>query len=80
MILKNNIYIITSNEDNKTPAIESSKADISSEDTTFIVSGTGWGHNVGMSQNGAKAMALAGKTAEEIIHFYYTDVQIETVK
>jgi len=46
------------------------------EDVSFIVSGTGWGHNVGMSQNGAKAMALAGKSAEDIIHFYYTDVEI----
>lgn len=42
----------------------------------FVVSGTGWGHNVGLSQNGAKAMALSGKTAAEIIYFYYTDVEI----
>ncbi|MBR5543657.1 MAG: SpoIID/LytB domain-containing protein [Oscillospiraceae bacterium] len=43
---------------------------------TFVVSGTGWGHNVGLSQNGAKAMANAGYSAEDIIHFYYTDVDI----
>lgn len=42
----------------------------------FVVSGTGWGHNVGMSQNGAKGMANQGYTGEEIIHFYYTDVTI----
>lgn len=45
-------------------------------ENVFVVSGTGWGHNVGLSQNGAKAMALSGRTAEEIIHFYYTDVDI----
>ncbi len=45
-------------------------------DPVFVVSGTGWGHNLGMSQNGAKAMALAGQSAEDIIHFYYTDVEI----
>ncbi len=43
---------------------------------SFVVTGTGWGHNVGMSQNGAKALALNGRTFEEIIHFYYTDVEI----
>ncbi len=53
------------------------KSDVSNVDkNVFVVSGTGWGHNVGMSQNGAKSMALNGKTAEDIIHFYYTDVEI----
>lgn len=42
----------------------------------FIISGTGWGHNVGLSQEGAADMAKLGKTAAEIIHFYYTDVTI----
>lgn len=42
----------------------------------FIFSGTGWGHNVGMSQNGALGMAKQGFTAQQIIHFYYTDVTI----
>ncbi|MBE6915201.1 MAG: SpoIID/LytB domain-containing protein [Ruminococcaceae bacterium] len=42
----------------------------------FVVNGTGWGHNVGMSQNGAKGMANQGFTGEEIIHFYYTDITI----
>lgn len=46
------------------------------QDAVFVVSGTGWGHNVGLSQNGAKAMALRGERAEDIIHFYYTDVEI----
>lgn len=42
----------------------------------FVFSGTGWGHNVGLSQNGAKAMALKGIPAEDIIRFYYTGVEI----
>lgn len=48
----------------------------SSSSNSFIVNGTGWGHNVGMSQNGAKGMANKGFTGEEIVHFYYTDVTI----
>ena len=42
----------------------------------FVFTGTGWGHNVGMSQNGALGMAKQGFTAEQIIHFYYTGVTI----
>lgn len=47
------------------------------DDGNFIVDGSGWGHNCGMSQYGAYAMAEHhGKTAEEIIKFYYTGVYI----
>ncbi len=42
----------------------------------FVISGTGWGHNVGLSQEGAADMAKLGKDYKEIIHFYYTDVII----
>lgn len=34
---------------------------------------TGFGHGVGMSQWGANGMAKEGKTAEQILHHYYTD-------
>lgn len=40
----------------------------------------GYGHGVGMSQYGANAMALEGKTYEEIIKYYYTGVEIVKVK
>lgn len=43
---------------------------------SYTVSGTGSGHNVGMSQWGAKAMADKGFDYKEIINFYYTDVEI----
>lgn len=46
---------------------------------TFTISGSGWGHNLGMSQYGAKAMAELGYTADEIIRFYYTNVTISTI-
>ncbi len=47
------------------------------DDGNFLVEGSGWGHNCGMSQYGAYAMAEHhGKTAEEIIKFYYTGVYI----
>jgi stage II sporulation protein D len=39
--------------------------------TTFLVSGRGWGHGVGMSQYGALGYANEGRTFDEILaHFY----------
>lgn len=39
----------------------------------YVFSGSGWGHNVGMSQFGAYAMAkYYGKTYDQILAFYYT--------
>jgi len=43
---------------------------------TFTVTGAGYGHNVGMSQYGARAMADQGLTYRDIITFYYTDVRV----
>ena len=41
----------------------------------FVFEGSGWGHNLGMSQYGAYAMALYyGKTYKDILGFYYTGV------
>lgn len=45
----------------------------------FTFHGRGWGHNVGMSQWGAYAQALQGRTYEEILKFYYTGITITTV-
>ncbi len=42
----------------------------------FLVSGSGWGHNVGMSQYGAKAMAELGFTYDEILKFYFSGVDV----
>ena len=39
-------------------------------------SGKGYGHGVGMSQWGAKILAEQGKSANEIINFYFKDVKI----
>ena len=47
------------------------------KDGTFVLEGSGSGHNVGMSQYGAKAMAEQGYSCEDILTFYYTDITIE---
>ncbi len=44
---------------------------------SFVFSGQGWGHGVGMSQYGAKGMAEAGFDYEEILTHYYTGTHLE---
>ena len=39
----------------------------------LLVSGDGWGHGVGMSQYGARALANAGYDFGQILAFYYAD-------
>ena len=42
----------------------------------FTITGSGWGHNVGMSQWGAYAMAQQGYTYKDILTFYYTGIEV----
>ncbi len=46
----------------------------------FQIYGGGYGHGVGMSQNGAQGMAKEGMGYEEILRFFYDGVTIETLK
>lgn len=59
--------------------VKSSKGNskISKTITAFRFDGHGWGHGVGMSQYGAKAMAEKGFTYQQILEFYYTGAHIE---
>jgi len=44
-----------------------------------FLAGIGYGHGVGMCQCGAQAMAREGKTAEQILSYYYANSRIEPV-
>ena len=44
--------------------------------TTFLVSGRGWGHGVGMSQYGALGYAQDGWTYDQILGHYYTGAEL----
>lgn len=46
------------------------------EGGNVVMSGKGYGHGVGMSQWGAFNMAKDGKTAKEIINYYFKNVNI----
>ena len=47
--------------------------------TGYEITGGGYGHGVGMSQNGAKGMANAGKNYREILSYFYKDVELGDV-
>ena len=49
------------------------------ENGTYAMSGGGYGHGIGMSQNGAGAMAAEGKTCEDILKFFFSGIELTTV-
>jgi len=46
--------------------------------SSFSFHGAGYGHGVGMSQIGARGMALESATAENILNYYYQGATVET--
>ena len=51
--------------------------DIDYKDQKFIFTVRGYGHGVGMSQNGANNMAKLGYTASDIIAHYYIAIELK---
>lgn len=46
----------------------------------FIITGSGFGHGVGLSQYGAQGMGLDGFTAAQILTHYYTGTTVDAVE
>ena len=46
----------------------------------FTIAGSGYGHGVGLSQIGAKGQALTGKSATDILNYYFPGTQILPVE
>ena len=49
------------------------------ENGTYLLSGGGYGHGLGMSQNGANGMAKAGMGYQDILNYFYQDITVETI-
>ncbi len=56
--------------------LKSAAFDISYADGNFVFTTYGYGHGVGMSQNGANILAKQGYSYEEILNHYYTGIDI----
>ena len=48
--------------------------------SAFRIYGGGYGHGAGMSQNGAQGMAKGGSDYEDILKFFYSGTELETVE
>jgi len=59
-------------------AIEKEEGE-SEGDASFIIYGGGYGHGVGMSQNGAQAMAKAGKSYKQILELFYDGTEVAEI-
>lgn len=53
---------------------------LDSQNVGYDVAGSGYGHNLGMSQWGAHGMATAGFTYDQIITYYFTGVTIGPIR
>lgn len=53
---------------------------IEQSDEKIVLRGGGFGHGIGMSQYGAKAMAEAGYNYKQIIDYYYKNVIVKAVQ
>jgi stage II sporulation protein D len=60
--------------------LNSSHFSLSMEGQKVIIRTLGYGHGVGMSQWGANGMAKEGKTAEQIVTYFYKGVKIEDAR
>lgn len=60
--------------------VPSSRFTLSQDGGTAVARGRGWGHDVGMSQFGARSLAERGRSARQILGHYYGPARVETVK
>ena len=59
--------------------LKSTNFELEKNDGNIIFKVKGYGHGVGMSQTGADSMAKQGSSAEDIIHHFYTNVEIKDI-
>jgi len=69
-------YAVTSSGTSALDTTSGASSAPSAAPGSFVITGTGNGHNVGLSQYGAKAMAEQGYSYRDILNFYYTDITI----
>ncbi len=57
-------------------SLQSPYINVEMKDASVVISGAGHGHGVGLCQWGANFMGQRGKSAEEILSFYYQDIEL----
>jgi len=79
VVSKSGTSVLSSSKNAKVTVMGSRnyKRTISMSSDVYTFSGRGWGHGVGMSQEGAKGFARNGYTYEQILKHYFQGVTIE---
>lgn len=77
LVLANNQF--TGREIREKLKLKSSDFTIEQNNDHLIFTTKGYGHGIGMSQYGANGMAKEGKTYQEIVKYYYQDIEISTI-
>ena len=67
---------MSGNEIRTVLGLKSTKFEVKINENNIEFSVLGYGHGVGLSQCGSDYLAKQGKTCEEIIKYYYKDVEI----
>lgn len=73
------VRMVTGSELRKLFNLPSTQFSVFQGDEGYIFSGRGFGHGLGLSQWGAKALADKGYNAGQILTYYYKDVTIESL-
>lgn len=68
--------VITGKQANKLFDFKTAMFTVTASEDGLVFHTRGYGHGVGLSQNGANGMAAHGSTYAEILHHYYTDVEL----
>lgn len=77
--LKVNGIEMNGNEFTKKLGLRSNFFTITKLENNVLITTKGYGHGVGMSQYGAQAMALKGYKYDEILKYYYQNVEIKKI-
>lgn len=70
------VYLNNGSKKNSMSSLPSGYFIIDLENDNFVIRGGGYGHGVGMSQNGVKGMVNAGYKYEDILKHFYTGIDI----
>lgn len=72
-------YTFTGREIREKLNLRSTDFSIEQKNNHLIFTTKGYGHGVGMSQYGANGMAQEGKTYDEILSYYYKNIEISEI-
>ena len=73
----NGTKVITGEMLRKSLKLPSTLFNVGCDSNNYIFAGRGYGHGLGMSQYGAKALAERGCNAAQILSYYYKDVVVD---